>query len=104
MERAGWWSREASAAAPMPAPAPEPEPAEPELTEAHLDREVELYAAMYPDRVARICAAGGLPPDLDFGPPEPYIVAGLLRRAGLAPRDASRRETHLMECATETSA
>jgi hypothetical protein len=97
MGRAGWWFHEAAV--------PAPKPAEPELTEAQLDREAELYAAMYPDRVARICAAGGLPPDLDFGPPEPYIVAGLLRRAGEASRStASRQETRLMECANETAA
>jgi hypothetical protein len=28
----------------------------------------------YPDRAARIRAAGGLPADLDFGPPEPELV------------------------------
>jgi hypothetical protein len=37
---------------------------------------------MYPDRVRRIRAAGGLPPDLDFGPPEPEIVDAILRGAG----------------------
>src|SRR5271165_319192 len=104
MERASWWFREAPvpdpapAAPPEPAEAPEPRPAEPVLTQAQLDAEVELYAAMYPDRVARIRAAGGLPPDLDFGPPEPHIVAGLLRRF------ASEHETQLMECSNETSA
>jgi hypothetical protein len=36
--------------------------------------------------VTRIRAAGGLPPDLDFGPPEPEIVDALLRRAGISPR------------------
>jgi hypothetical protein len=41
---------------------------------------------MYPDRVARICAARGLPPDLDFGPPGPEIIATLLRRVGISPR------------------
>src|SRR5271166_5655996 len=99
MERAGYWFREVTVAAPAPVPAappelaeaPEPWPAEPELTQAQLDVEVELYAAMYPDRVARIRAAGGLPADLDFGPPEPRIVAGLLRNA------ASGHETRLMK-------
>jgi hypothetical protein len=36
---------------------------------------------MHPDRVRRIRAAGGLPADLDFGPPEPEIVDALLRGA-----------------------
>jgi hypothetical protein len=41
--------------------------------------EARLYAAMYPDRVARIRAAGGLPTHLDFGPPAPDVDAALLR-------------------------
>lgn len=57
----------------------QPWPAEPEFTEAEIDAEAERYAVIYPVRAARIRAAGGLPPDLDFGPPEPHIVAGLLR-------------------------
>ena len=94
MEGAGWWFREAVVPAPAPELAPEPEPAELELTEAQLDCEVELYAAMYPDRA-----------DLDFGPPEPHIVAGLLRRAGVLPRGAaSRLETRLVQRRAETSA
>jgi hypothetical protein len=71
------------------AEAAQPWPAEPKLTAAEVDAEVERYAVMYPDRAARIRAAGGLPPDLDFGPPEPHIVVGLLR-AG----DASRAMRH----------
>ena len=67
------------------AEAAHPWPAEPELTNAEIDAEAELYAVMYPDRAARIRAASGLPPDLDFGPPEPHIVVGLLRSC-----DASR--------------
>jgi hypothetical protein len=49
MERAGYWFREITA-------------------------EAEQYAVTYPDRAARIRAAGGLPTDLDFGPPEPELV------------------------------
>ncbi|HET7880730.1 MAG TPA: hypothetical protein VFL55_07570 [Acetobacteraceae bacterium] len=67
------------------AEAAQPWPAEPDLTEREIDAEAELYAVMYPDRAARIRAASGLPPDLDFGPPEPHIVVGLLRSC-----DASR--------------
>ena len=56
--------------------------AEPERTEAEIDAEAELYVVMYPDRVERIRAAGGLPARLDFGAPGPEIVARLLRSAG----------------------
>jgi hypothetical protein len=40
--------------------------------------EVELYAVMYPERAARIRAAGGLPAKLDFGPPEPELVQAIV--------------------------
>src|SRR5271165_164780 len=88
MERAGYWFHEISVPAPAPAP-------------AELD-EVELFEAMHPDRAARIRAAGGLPPDLDFGPPEPHIVTGLLRTGamshamGLNPtnRDSETESSH----------
>ena len=33
---------------------------------------------MYPERAARIRAAGGLPAKLDFGPPEPELVHDLV--------------------------
>ncbi len=59
---------------------------EPDRAQADIDADAKLYAAMYPDRVARIRAARGLLPDLDFGPPEPEIVAALLRTAGISPR------------------
>jgi hypothetical protein len=85
MERAGYWFRETSVPAPASSPAraeaARPRPAEPQLTEPGIDAEAERYAVIYPVRAARIRAAGGLPPDLDFGPPEPEIVAGLLRTA-----------------------
>jgi hypothetical protein len=74
MERAGYWFHE------IPTPAPEPEPAPPgdaapfdQLTEA------ERYAVLYPDRAARIRAAGGLLAAPDFGPPEPELVHNLVR-------------------------
>jgi hypothetical protein len=98
MECAGYWFREISvpepAASRAPADAPQPaeaqsakaRPAEaqsgepwPEPTQAEIDAEAERYAVIYPDRAARIRAAGGLPVRLDFGPPEPAIVAALLR-------------------------
>jgi hypothetical protein len=81
--RAGYWFKEISVPEPQPQPAAPPATGpDPERTQADLDADVRLYAAMYPDRVRRICAAGGLPPDLDFGPPEPEIVAALLRGTG----------------------
>jgi hypothetical protein len=97
MEKAGYWFR--SVVAP-PAPAvtetPPPDAAEPERTQATIDADADLYAVMYPDRVDRIRAAGGLPARLDFGPPEPDIVAALLRdphagaaKATTAPRPFS---------------
>ena len=83
----------------MPAAAPQPAAAAP-APAPELD-EVELYAAMYPDRAARIRAAGGLPPDLDWAPPEPHIVAGLLR-AGAASH-GTRLNPANRDCETESS-
>jgi hypothetical protein len=107
MECAGYWFREISvpepAASRAPADAPQPaeaqsakaRPAEaqsgepwPEPTQAEIDAEAERYAVIYPDRAARIRAAGGLPVRLDFGPPEPAIVAALLRDLGGPERSA----------------
>jgi hypothetical protein len=92
MERAGYWFRPISVPEPEPEPPPPPPPpppseepdedGQPVLTQAQIDAETDLYAAMYPDRVKRILAAGGLPRDLDFGPPDDVIVATLLRRNG----------------------
>jgi hypothetical protein len=54
---------------------------------------------MYPGRAEQIRAAGGLPPGCTFGPPDPYIVEGLLRTAGpaagdtLSPREALSRQS-----------
>jgi hypothetical protein len=104
MGRAGYWFKEVSAApgpdrdpgpapdhdpGPTPArPKPEPKPAPPDI-----DAEARLYAALYPERVARIREAGGLPPRLDFGPPEPAIVAALLRGAVPPSEPQSRKST-----------
>jgi hypothetical protein len=85
MERAGYWFRDAS----VPVPPPEPEPAEPPRSaepatsaSAAVDfsalTEAEQYALIYPDRAARIRAEGGLPAQLDYGPPEPDIVEALV--------------------------
>jgi hypothetical protein len=88
----GYWFREVS----VPAPAPQPAEAAPEPV---LD-EVELYAVTYPDRAARIRASGGLPPDLDWAPPPPHIVAGLLRTAPAS--HATRPNPTNRDCETES--
>jgi hypothetical protein len=56
-------------------PAPPPNSG---ATEFESLSEAEQYAALYADRAARIRAAGGLPPRLDFAPPEPEIVEALV--------------------------
>ena len=40
--------------------------------------EAEQYAVIYPKRAALIRANRGLPPRLDFGPPEPELVAAIV--------------------------
>jgi hypothetical protein len=52
--------------------------------------EAEQYAALYPDRAALIRAAGGLPARLNFGPPEPDIVAAIVRGRSPALRALDR--------------
>ena len=80
MGQAGYWFKPiAMPPAPAVAETPPPDAAEPERTQATIDADADLYAVMYPDRANRIRAAGGLPARLDFGPPEPDIVAALLR-------------------------
>jgi hypothetical protein len=91
MGRAGYWFREVGVPEDAASP-PEPDPAadgELHLTPVQIEVDAKLYEIMYPDRVRRIVAAGGLPPDLDFGPPEAKMVAALLRRAGHAQRAQS---------------
>ena len=61
-------------AQPAAAP-PDPVRAEPAFCDLS---EAEQYAAIYPERAARIRAHGGLPVRLDFGPPEPEIVDALV--------------------------
>ncbi len=80
MRRAGYWFKEAAVTAPDHDPAPVPAQPTPEPEPLpDIEADARLYAAMYPDRVKRIREAGGLPRRLDFGPPEPEIVAALLR-------------------------
>ncbi len=99
--RAGYWFEEISVPAPDRDPSPDPQrpaasPAaetEPERASAAGEADAKLYAALYPDRVTRIHAAGGLPADLDFGPPEPEIVDALLQGIGEA-HPVSPHATH----------
>jgi hypothetical protein len=86
MERAGYWFREASVPESAPEPAPAEPPADAELTEA------ERYAVIYPDRAARIRANRGLPPSLDFGPPEPEIVEALVNGTSRILRELDQRQ------------
>jgi hypothetical protein len=83
MERAGYWFHEVTVAEPAPPQAPSvtTEPAPPPDHDAPKFEslsEAEQYAVLYVDRAARIRAAGGLPPHLDFAPPEPEIVEALV--------------------------
>ena len=68
---------------------PPPAPRSPNPLTADTAAEARRYAVIYPDRAARIRAAGGLPADLDFGPPEPALVAALLK----GENDVSSRAT-----------
>jgi hypothetical protein len=79
MERAGYWFKEATV--PEPAP-PAPQEAKPATPSFEQMTEAERYAALHPDRARRIRAAGGMPSDIDFGPPEPDIVDGIVHGTG----------------------
>ena len=60
--------------APAAAPAPPPPPPEPEPEDKFASlSEADQYAILYPRRAALIRRHGGLPPDCDFGPPEPDL-------------------------------
>ncbi len=64
------------ATAPERPDAPPPQPGhDRRLTEA------ETYAVTYPDRAARIRAAGGLPRPLDFDPPRHSLVRAIVNSA-----------------------
>lgn len=100
MDRVGYWFREAGAPRPRIATRRTARRPESQPTPAQIDADAELYEVMYPDRARRIRAAGGLPPDLDFGPPGPAIIATLLKRNSRI-RQAerkfrSRRRSHTM--------
>ena len=75
MERAGYYFRDVSV--PAPDEAPPPVPADPSPA-ADIAAEADQYAAIYPDRAARIRANRGLPKNLDFGPPSPELVHAIV--------------------------
>jgi len=75
MERAGYYFRDVSV--PAPDEAPPPAPADPPPA-ADIAAEADQYAAIYPDRAARIRANRGLPQKLDFGPPSPELVHAIV--------------------------
>ncbi len=77
MERAGYWHKEII----IPEPPSEPEPVIDEDKFAKWTPP-EQYAVLYPDRAARIRVARGLPSPLDFPPPDPDIIEGLVHGTG----------------------
>ena len=83
MGRAGWWFREATSPEPERAPEPAPTPAPVPTVPFEAMTEAEQYAVMYPDRVRRIRAAGGLPQNFAAGPPEPELLGEIV--AGTSP-------------------
>jgi hypothetical protein len=68
----------------VPLPEPSPIQAEAAAPIAPAEREfgelteAEQFALIHPTRARRIRAAGGLPTQCDFGPPEPAIVDQLV--------------------------
>jgi hypothetical protein len=106
MERSGYWFKDSSLMAPQPPPLLSPQPAtapnEPTRPAYEQMEPAEQFAALYPQRAALIRAHGGLPPDIDFGAPEPDLVAAivastsplmqeLVREAALLPAISPRK-------------
>jgi hypothetical protein len=79
MERSGHWFKDASLMVAGPSPIAIPPPTEPtgELPRRALARmdAAEQFAARHPSRAAAIRAHGGVPPNCDFAPPDPKLVA-----------------------------
>ncbi|HEY2616095.1 MAG TPA: hypothetical protein VGI78_02035, partial [Acetobacteraceae bacterium] len=78
-----YWFRDVSVPLPEPVQAPPPDPVaapNPGRNEDNFGSltEAEQYAVIYPARAARIRAHRGLPPNLDYGPPEPAIIEDLV--------------------------
>jgi hypothetical protein len=85
MERAGYWFKDSleMAGRPLPMLAPEPDddappPGEPPRRVLSQMDPAEQFAAIYPQRAALIRAYGGLPPNINFGAPEPDLVAAIV--------------------------
>jgi hypothetical protein len=85
MERAGYWYKDSleMAGRPLPLLAPQPAddappPGEPPRRVLEQMDPAEQYAVLYPQRAALIRAHGGLPPNANFGPPEPNLVAAIV--------------------------
>jgi hypothetical protein len=86
MERAGYWYKDSleMAGRPLPLLAPQPAddapppPGEPPRRVFEQMDPAEQYAALYPQRAALIRAFGGLPPNINFGAPEPDLVAAIV--------------------------
>ncbi len=81
MERAGYWFKSVSVPEPEPPTAPQPAlpppPIPPKLQYGAMTP-AERYATLYPDRATHILVEQGLPPNLNFPPPEPEVVQELL--------------------------
>jgi hypothetical protein len=79
MERSGHWFKDASLMVAGPSPIAIPPPTEPtgELPRQALARmdAAEQFAARHPSQAAAIRAHGGVPPNCDFTPPDPKLVA-----------------------------
>ncbi len=79
MERSGHWFKDASLMVAGPSPVAIPPPTEPtgELPRRALERmdAAEQFAARHPSQAAAIRAHGGVPPNCDFTPPDPKLVA-----------------------------
>jgi hypothetical protein len=79
MERSGHWFKDASLMVAGPSPIAIPPPTEPtgELPRQALARmdAAEQFAARHPSQAAAIRAHGGVPPNCDFPPPDPKLVA-----------------------------
>jgi hypothetical protein len=79
MERSGHWFKDASQMVAGPSPVAIPPPTEPtgDLPRCALDRmdAAEQFAARHPSQAAAIRAHRGIPPDCDFDPPDPKLIA-----------------------------
>ena len=82
MERSGHWFKDASLMVAGPSPVAIPPPTEPtgELPRRALERmdAAEQFAARHPMQAAAIRAHGGVPPNCDFTPPDPKLIASVV--------------------------